>query len=85
MTDYSYVYRSAKFDAKIFNFFGSLFILFYFRSEKFRTSVNGKIKWTSERKSWKVSHRISQIGKRSFIQTIVLMNIYSTVEILQVW
>jgi len=47
----SYVYRSAKFDAKFFNLFVRLFILFYFRSEKFRTSVNGKIKYTSERKS----------------------------------
>jgi len=36
----SYVFRSAKFDAKFFNFFARLFILF-FRSEKFRTSVNG--------------------------------------------
>jgi len=47
----SYVYRSAKFDAKFYNFFARLYILFYFRSEKFRTSVNGKKKWTSERKS----------------------------------
>jgi len=31
----SYVYRSAKF----FNFFARLFILFYFRSKKFRWSV----------------------------------------------
>jgi len=38
-----YVYRSAKFDAKFFDFFARLFIIFYFRSEKFRTSVNGKI------------------------------------------
>jgi len=44
------VYRSAKFDAKIFNFFTRLFISFYFRSEKFRTWVIGKIKHTSERK-----------------------------------
>jgi len=37
--DLSYVYRSAKFDAKLFNFFARLFILFY-RSpmcETFRT------------------------------------------------
>jgi len=40
----SYIYRSAKFDAKFFNFFARLFILFYFRFEKFHTSVNGKIK-----------------------------------------
>jgi len=40
----SYVYRSTKYNAKFFNFFARLFILFYFRSEKFRTSVNGKIK-----------------------------------------
>jgi len=38
-----YVYRSAKFDAKFFNFFAHLFILFYFQSKKFRTSVSGKI------------------------------------------
>jgi len=38
----SYVYRSAKFDAKFFNFFARLFILFYFWSKKFRTSTNGK-------------------------------------------
>jgi len=36
----SYVHRSAKF----YNFFAHLFILFYFRSENFRTSVNGKLK-----------------------------------------
>jgi len=36
--------RSAKLDVKFFNFFARMFILFYFRSEKFRTSVNGKIK-----------------------------------------
>jgi len=42
--DLSYDNRSAKFDAKFFNFFARLIILFYFRSEKFRTSVNGKIK-----------------------------------------
>jgi len=41
----SYVCQSAKF----FNFFDRFFILFYFRSEKFRTSVNGKK--TSELKS----------------------------------
>jgi len=58
----SYVYRSAKFDAKFFNFFARLFILLYYRSDKFRTSVNGKIKLTSERKSKK----ISQIGKLNF-------------------
>jgi len=40
----SYVYRFAKFDAIFFNFFARLFILFYYRSEKFRISVNGKIK-----------------------------------------
>jgi len=40
----SYVYLSAKSDAKFFNFFARLFILFYFRSKKFRTSVNGKTK-----------------------------------------
>jgi len=39
----SYVYRSAKFDAKFFNFFARLFICFYFQSEKFRTSANGKM------------------------------------------
>jgi len=33
-----------KFHAKFFNLFARLFILFYFRSEKFRTSVNGKLK-----------------------------------------
>jgi len=37
----SYFYRSAKFNAKFFNFFTRLFSLFYFRSEKFRTLVNG--------------------------------------------
>jgi len=43
-TALSYVYRSAKFDAKFFNFFARMFILFYFRSEEFRTLVNAKIK-----------------------------------------
>jgi len=32
--------------------------------ESFRTE--SKIKYKSERKSWKISHQISQIGKRSF-------------------
>jgi len=40
----SYIFRSAKFDVKLFNFFARLFILFYFRSEMFPTSMNGKIK-----------------------------------------
>jgi len=50
---WSYCNRSAKFDAKFFNFFARLFILFYFRSENFRRSVKRKIKQTSKRKSWK--------------------------------
>jgi len=50
---------AARFLAKFCNLFARLFILFYFRSEKFRTSVNGKIKQTSERKSWKISHQFS--------------------------
>jgi len=37
-------FRSAKFDAKFFNFFARLLILFYFQSEKFCTSVKDKIK-----------------------------------------
>jgi len=45
----SYVYQSAKF----FNFFARLFILFYFRSKKFRTSVNGKIKTSKQAKKLK--------------------------------
>jgi len=50
----SYVYRSAKFDEKFFNFFARLFILFYIRSEKFRTSVNGKIKKRASEKVEKI-------------------------------
>jgi len=38
----AHVYQSAKFHAKYFNLFARLFILLYFRSEKFRTSMNGK-------------------------------------------
>jgi len=45
----SYVSRSAKYDAKFFNFFARLFSLFYFRSEKFRTLVNGKINRRAEK------------------------------------
>jgi len=46
LADYQFScdYRSAKFDAKFFNVFARWYILFYFSSEKFRTSVNGKIK-----------------------------------------
>jgi len=40
----SYDYQSAKFDAKFFNIFARSIILFYFRSEKFRILMNGKIK-----------------------------------------
>jgi len=64
----SYVCLSAKF----FNFFARFFVLFYFRSEKFRTLVNGK-KTTIELKSWKISHQISQIGKGSFRANLVIM------------
>jgi len=40
----SYVYRSAKFDAKLFNFFARLFILFY-RSPMYETfRTESKIK-----------------------------------------
>jgi len=45
-----YIYRSAKF----FNFFSRLFILFY-RSPMYEIF---RIKLTSKRKSWKISHQI---------------------------
>jgi len=53
----SCAYRSAKF----FNFFPRL--LFYFRSEKFRTSVNGKINKRAKNFSFTVGNKVRTLLK----------------------